>query len=151
MGDLALMAIGQEVCRLLLQVARLTSAIVNGGYLTEPRLVSALRTKEGIVTKQFSEGKRTRVLNSFTAAQIRYMMLGVVEYGTGKTASSGQLLLGGKSGTAETGRLLNDRPEQYSWFTGFVATGGSQKVITVFIEEPPGKCSGTFWRYRPRD
>ncbi len=137
LGDLALMAIGQGSVQVTpLQGARLTSAIVNGGYLTEPRLVSALQTQDGIVAKQFPEGRRTRVINSFTAAQIRYMMFGVVEYGTGKKASSDRLLLGGKSGTAETGRRLNGEPEQYSWFTGFLPLGDSQKVITVFIEEP---------------
>jgi len=136
LGDLALTAIGQgSVETTPLQIARLTAAIVNGGYLTEPRLVSALQTPEGIVTKRFPAGERRRVLNPLTAAQIRFMMLGVVEYGTGKAAYSDKIILGGKSGTAETERLLNGEPQQYSWFSGFLSGEDNNTVITVFIEE----------------
>ncbi len=136
LGDLALTAIGQgSVETTPLQIARLTAAIVNGGYLTEPRLVSALQTPEGIVTKRFTAGERKRVLNPLTAAQIRFMMLGVVEYGTGKAAYSDKIILGGKSGTAETERLLNGKPQQYSWFSGFLSGKDNNTVITVFIEE----------------
>lgn len=136
LGDLALTAIGQgRVEATPLQVACLTSAAVNGGYLIKPRLAGALQTQDGDEIKKFPAGEKTRVLSPLTAAQIRFMMLGVVEYGTGKGASNNKLLLGGKSGTAETGRLFNGKPQQYSWFSGFWAKGENKAVITVFVEE----------------
>jgi penicillin-binding protein 2 len=137
LGDLALAAIGQgSVETTPLQIARLTAAIANGGYLIEPRLARAMQTPEGTVVRGFPEGKKVRVLNPLTAAKIRLMMRGVVEYGTGKAAYGERLLLGGKSGTAETGRVLNGVPQHYSWFSGFWARGENKAVITVFIEKP---------------
>jgi peptidoglycan glycosyltransferase/penicillin-binding protein 2 len=137
LGDLALAAIGQgQVEATPLQVARLTSIIANGGYLVEPRLVKALHSRQGLPVKRFGSTSRARVLNPVTVSKLRYMMLGVVEYGTGEAASGSLLTLGGKTGTAETGRSLNGKPLTYSWFTGCVPLENSRAVITVFVEEP---------------
>ncbi len=137
LGDLALTAIGQgSVEATPLQIARLTSAIANGGRLIQPRLAKAMQTREGIVIKEFPEGKKERVLDPLTAAKIRLMMRGVVEYGTGKAAYSDKFLLGGKSGTAETGRIVDGVPQHYSWFSGYWARGENKAVITVFMEKP---------------
>ena len=72
-------------------------------------------------------------------------MLGTVEYGTGKLAFSDKIALGGKTGTAETGRLMNERPLNYSWFTGIVPLENSRAVVTVFVEEAlHGNASAVF-------
>ncbi|MDO9533973.1 MAG: penicillin-binding protein 2 [Bacillota bacterium] len=146
LGDLALAAIGQgSVETTPLQIARLTSVIANGGILVEPRLVKSIHSKQGLVVSRFGTGSAKRVLSPFTASKIRYMMLGVVEYGTGRSALSDLVVLGGKTGTAETGRRINDRPLLYSWFTGTVPLEESRAVITVFVEEPlRGNASETF-------
>lgn len=137
LGDLALTAIGQgSVETTPLQIACLTAAIINGGYLVKPGLVRALQTGGGVLAERFPEGEKIRVLRPLTAAKIRQMMHGVVEYGTGKAAYSGRFLLGGKSGTAETGRFQGGLPQHYSWFTGFWAKGEDKAVITVFVEKP---------------
>ncbi|RJX27986.1 MAG: hypothetical protein C4554_03065 [Dethiobacter sp.] len=146
LGDLALAAIGQgRVEATPLQVARLTAVAANGGYLVEPRLVKALQSRQGLQVKRFPPGTRKKILSPVTVSKLRYMMLGVVEYGTGQAAFSRVLLLGGKTGTAQTSRFLNGKPRTYSWFTGCVPLEESRAVITVFVEEPlQGNAAETF-------
>jgi penicillin-binding protein 2 len=146
LGDLALAAIGQgQVEATPLQVARLTAALANGGYLVEPRLVKAIQSRQGTVFTKFSPAAPRKVLKELTVNKLRYMMLGVVEYGTGKAAGGSTLILGGKTGTAETKRYVNGKPQVYSWFTGCVPLENCQAVVTVFIEEPlQGSAAETF-------
>jgi cell division protein FtsI/penicillin-binding protein 2 len=146
LGDLALAAIGQgRVEATPLQVARLTSVVANGGYLVEPRLVKALQSRQGLLVRKFHSGPKKKILNPVTVSKLRYMMLGVVEYGTGKAASSNVLVLGGKTGTAQTNRVINGQHLTYSWFTGCVPLEDSGAVITVFVEEPlKGNAAETF-------
>ncbi len=136
LGDLALMAIGQgKVEATPLQVARMTSVIANGGFLVEPRLVQAVRQVGTQEAEYFEPGNKVRVLDPLTARKLRFMMLGVTEYGTGSSAHSSDLFLGGKTGTAETGRHVDGRAEVYSWFTGLVPVDSSRAVVTIFCEE----------------
>lgn len=146
LGDFALLAIGQGKVEVTpLQVAKLTSVIANGGYLVEPLLIKSINTPEGLEIKKFYPLPPKRVLRSNTAAKLRYMMLGVVEYGTGSSIKSEGIVLGGKTGTAETGRKENGVPLVYSWFTGYLSLPNSQVVITVFIEKPRhGNAAGAF-------
>ena len=146
LGDLALTAIGQgQVETTPLQVARLTAAVANGGYLVKPRLVKAIQNRQGVVLTKYPSAIPQKVLKGLTANKLRYMMLGVVEYGTGKAAGDSTLILGGKTGTAETERYVQGKPELYSWFTGCVPLENSRAVVTVFIEEPlQGSAAETF-------
>lgn len=137
LGDLALAALGQgQVETTPLQVACLTAAIANGGYSVEPRLVKSIQNRQGLIFTKFSTAAPQKVLKTLTVNKLRFMMLGVVEYGTGKAAGSSTLILGGKTGTAETKRIVKGRPELYSWFTGCVPLEDCQAVVTVFVEEP---------------
>ncbi|NMB34929.1 MAG: penicillin-binding protein 2 [Firmicutes bacterium] len=135
-GDLALTAIGQgRVEASPLQVARLTAAVANGGLLVEPRLVQAIQTRQGLLLHRYPTVSPRRVLKVQTAAKLRHMMQGVVEYGTGCAAADDMLVLGGKTGTAETKRFLEGKPLVYAWFTGCVPLESSRAVVTVLIEE----------------
>ncbi len=135
-GDLALTAIGQgQVEATPLQIACLTAAVANGGSLVKPRLVKAIQTRQGLLLNKYSPVSPREVLKTLTVNKLRYMMLGVVEYGTGSTAACSTLTLGGKTGTAETKRYLQGKPLVYAWFTGCVPLENCQAVVTVLIEE----------------
>lgn len=146
LGDLALTAIGQgRVEATPLQVARLTAAVANGGFLVEPCLVRALQSVDGETIKRFDPAPRQRVINPLTARELRLMMSGVVEDGTGQAATSTFLHLGGKTGTAETGKQIDGQPLLYSWFTGLVPAENCRAVVTIFLEEPlQGSAAGIF-------
>ncbi len=147
-GDLALMALGQGLLEATpLQVARLTAVVANGGYLVEPRLVLELQDKMGKLSPlSIFPPSRKQVISPLTANRLRYMMMKVVDQGTGQRAQSGQNILGGKTGTAETGKEdPQGNPQLYSWFSGLLPLEESRAVITVFIEEPQGSsAAGVF-------
>ncbi|NLC11659.1 MAG: penicillin-binding protein 2, partial [Firmicutes bacterium] len=138
LGDLALTAIGQGKVEMTpLQVARLTGIIAGGGKELHPRLVQAITTRQGYEVRKFnSPRKRSQILSPSVVQQLKYMMLGVTSYGTGQDAFLEDFIAGGKTGTAETGRIVNGSEETYSWFTGIVPLDSPGVVITVFIEKP---------------
>ena len=138
LGDLALMALGQGAMEATpLQVARLTSIIAGGGSNVYPRLVQSINTRQGDELQRFPAPRLTdQLLSPSVVQQLKFMMMGVTTYGTGQEAFSENFPVGGKTGTAETGRMINGRDETYSWFTGIAPINSSpQVVITVFIEK----------------
>ncbi|MEW5921985.1 MAG: penicillin-binding protein 2 [Bacillota bacterium] len=139
-GELALIALGQGgVETTPLQVARLTAIAANGGYLVEPRLVKGFLEGERLSLGSFSPSFPRRAVSPLTASRLRYLMMKVVDQGTGKEARSEQVILGGKTGTAETGRANHDgAPLYYFWFSGLLPLEDCRAVVTVFIEEPRG-------------
>ena len=146
-GDLALMALGQGSLEATpLQVARLTAVVANGGYLVKPRLVLGLQDKGGRLSPStLFPSSPTRVISPLTANRLSFLMMNVVDQGTGKNAQSEQMILGGKTGTAETGKTdAQGNPQYYSWFSGLVPLVETRAVITIFMEEPQRNSAGVF-------
>jgi peptidoglycan glycosyltransferase len=83
-------AIGQgKVLATPLQMASVAQSIARNGVMTEPRVFPDDRAV------------RRRVLSSRIAHQLEQMMIGVVAYGTGTSASLAPVKVAGKTGTAE--------------------------------------------------
>lgn len=148
LGELALMALGQGNLEATpLQLARLTAIVANGGYLVEPRLVIGLRDEGGRMSPFRTFSSPNNVISPLAANQLRYLMLKVVDQGTGKKAQSEKMIIGGKTGTAETGQKdFRGNPQYYSWFSGIMPLQDSRAVITVFIEEPQGKSAAVVFK-----
>ncbi|MBV8080457.1 MAG: hypothetical protein JO186_08795 [Actinobacteria bacterium] len=102
--DVGRLAFGQE--RMLvtpLQMAMVAATIANGGAEMEPQLVKEVVSPSGHVV-QASQPHRLRYSTTpQTAADIRDMMVGVVQRGTGTAAQIPGITVAGKTGTAETG------------------------------------------------
>ncbi len=85
--SIAAISMGQEIGITPLQLAGLVSTMANDGVYVAPRIVAA--TTQPQSTPQmiaFHPVNERRVLSSFTAAEMRQMMQGVVLHGTGKKA-----------------------------------------------------------------
>ncbi len=149
LGELALMALGQGKLEATpLQLARLTAIVANGGYLVEPRLVMGLRDEGGRMSFDRTYTYPKNVISPLTANRLKYLMLKVVDQGTGKKAKSDKIITGGKTGTAETGyQDSRGNPQYYSWFSGIMPLQNSRAVITVFIEEPQGKSAAIVFKH----
>lgn len=129
----AFFAIGQGIAVTPIQLAVATSVIANGGYLVRPHVVKEIR--KGSRVKKISAASR-RVLSGKVARQIKEMMLGVVERGTGVKARLGWIKVAGKTGTAEK---LNGNGKRYTAsFVGFAPFERPELVIVVVIDEPRG-------------
>ena len=136
LGDVANLAIGQrDIYVTPVQVARLVSAVANGGYLVPGRVLAGVEDSRGRPTPLGQTDPPQRVLSLRTALLMQRMMAGVVRYGTGRVAAvpGGA---GGKTGTAQTGQLdAQGRPFSHAWFTGFAPLDGPRYVAVVFVEE----------------
>ena len=57
-----------------------------------------------------------------------------MEDGTGKIAKSEEILLAGKTATAETGWLIDGKRAVHSWFCGFFPYYKSKYTAVIFAE-----------------
>ncbi len=125
-------AIGQwEVAATPLQVAMISAAIANGGELMAPYSVERIRDAELEVVREGSPRRLRQAVSEETAAQLRDMMVGVVEDGSGKAARIPGVSVAGKTGTAQHGD--NSQPP-HAWFTAFAPADDPQVAVAVVVE-----------------
>ncbi len=118
-----------------LHVARVTAAVVNDGQVHPERLIYGTVTVNGETIVDHPNPPMT-LFSPTTAAQLRKMMIGVIEDMIGEAARPQTGGAGGKSGTAETGWLTDTGETMVqSWFTGFYPAVEPRYVITVVAED----------------
>ena len=135
----ASISMGQEVAVTALQLSRVAAVIANGGKLVAPHIVTSVRYPDGRVEKPQSP-EPARVISEETAAELRGMLQGVVEKGTGTTAAIPGFTVAGKTGTAQKAGPGGYQAGRYvPNFVGFVPAYNPRLVAVVVVEEPHGK------------
>jgi penicillin-binding protein A len=130
---LAKSAIGQQdVSATPLQMALVAAAIANDGVIMKPHVVSEIRNDQGEVIEQHRPEQWKRAVSPSVAAQVKEMMVGVVERGTGTAARIPGVQVGGKTGTAQTGLDTN-----HVWFISFAPANDPQIAVAVMLENIP--------------
>jgi penicillin-binding protein A len=135
--DAGRFAFGQE--RLLvtpLQMAMVAGAIANEGVVMEPHVIDRILSPKGSVVTRSRPEELQRAVKPETAAIVGEMMKDVVESGTGTAAQVPGAVVGGKTGTAETGVAGTNN----AWFIAF---GGEPReppklAIAVVLEQQNG-------------
>jgi cell division protein FtsI (penicillin-binding protein 3) len=141
------MAMGHEIMSTPLQVAMAYSAVANGGELLKPRVVKYLRDPEnGEIVESFPRQVVRRVVSGTSAAQVRELLKGVVEYGTASHLRSEWLEIAGKTGTAE--KVLADgsgydKGRNVASFVGMVPASNPRFVCLVVMDEPKQRFGGS--------
>jgi len=129
--------IGQGIAVTPLQIASVYATIANGGVRVAPRLVSGTVEHDGSIAP-VEPAARRRVIASFTAAQMRAMLVGVVEDGTGSRAQIPGYVVGGKTGTARV--PYADRPgysnDIVTTFVGIAPADAPRLVVLVSLDNP---------------
>jgi penicillin-binding protein 2 len=143
-GETLPVAIGQgAVLTTPLQLARSLAAVVNGGKLLKPRLVSKVIASDGRVLEQRGgEPQVSRVLEIEPAIfeYLKQSLLGVVEdkRGTGRRAAlpkESGIRVGGKTGTAQVvSRESGADFEDHAWFAGFAPAEKPEIVVVALVE-----------------
>jgi cell division protein FtsI (penicillin-binding protein 3) len=131
------MAMGYEIAVTPVQLATAYASIANGGELLQPALVKEIRDPDGHVLYRHARRVVRRVMTEHAAAEMRHMLLGVVENGTAVQADLANYQLGGKTGTPR--RTVNGRyaPMQYNPnFVGLFPGDAPQFVIVVKLDNP---------------
>jgi cell division protein FtsI (penicillin-binding protein 3) len=133
------MAMGYEIAVTPLQLATAYASIANGGELLQPAIVKEIRTPDGKVLYEHRRTVVRRVMPPAVAAQVRQMLLGVVQDGTAVKADLADYLLGGKTGTPR--RTVNGRYAPHAYtpnFVGLFPGNAPQFVIVVKLDNPQG-------------
>src|SRR5690606_13606752 len=131
-AQLATTSIGQYDTRVTpLQMAMVAGAFANDGVVMQPQLVQAVRTNDLSTVSELSPKELGQPLTAANAAQMRQMMVGVVEDGTGTAARIDGVEVGGKTGTAEWG----EGRTAHSWFVGYAQKDDQKIAVAVLVEE----------------
>ncbi len=137
-GDTINISIGQG--RLLvtpMQVARMMSAVANGGILWHPRLVQRVERADGTLAYTTSSKMTGNVeLSPAVWAFLKSALTGVVnEGGTGAAARLPGILVAGKTGTAQSvAKSDASRGQDHAWFASFAPANDPQVVVVVLAE-----------------
>ena len=143
--DLAASAIGQANAYTAIQMITAFSAVVNGGYLMEPQIVSKITNKDGKVVKKYEPKVVRQVVSEDTSADMRDMLEGVVVEGLGEPAAVEGYRVGGKTGTAEIAEGGSYAKNNYILsFIGFAPVDHPKYACMVIVDSPEsGGNSGT--------
>lgn len=130
--------IGQGVAVTPLQIAAAYAVFANDGVFVRPRLVRGVVDDEGTLLRG-PRSPRRRAVSARTAAQVRAMLVGVVEEGTGRHAKISGYAVGGKTGTARQPRK-SSRGYGRQLFTTFagIAPAERPRVVVVVALDNPG-------------
>ena len=135
---------GHEVAVNALQLAQAVSVVANGGLLVKPRIIKAVLDPSGQVVQKTSPQVVRRVVTRAVAAQMKEILRGVVEEGTGQMAAVPGFPAAGKTGTAQkiepTGGYSHSR--FMASFAGFVPADQPRLTVVVVVDEPRGTYYG---------
>ena len=123
-----------------LQLVRGIAAVVNGGYLLEPYLVSQVMDADGNVVLQQEPTVLRQVIKEETSKTMRELMQSVVEEGTAKNAQVAGFSIGGKTGTSEkidvfdaNGQRVQDKIVS---FVGVAPMDDPEYIVLVALDTP---------------
>lgn len=142
---LAQTSFGQRSARVTpLQAAMLSAAVANNGTLMQPYLVDSELRPNLSVLRTTQPTQLNQVLDPTLDQDLISMMEGVVTSpeGTGAPARIRSLepnvVIGGKTGTADVGATSASKVAPDAWFTGFAIVKGNPKIAVAVVIENGG-------------
>jgi peptidoglycan glycosyltransferase len=141
-GPLARASIGQGDNQATpLQMALVAAASAGDGTIMAPHVMKKITDNDGVTVKTFEPKVWKTAMSPQAAADIKGPMIAVVQRGSGKAAIIPNVVVGGKSGTAQLG--LNP-PSSHAWFVAWAAPAGggpATVAVAVFIRAQPGNAN----------
>ena len=137
--DLARIGFGQAVAVTPLQLASAVASCINGGYLYRPYVVEEILSQEGELAYRGGSYVKNTTISASTSENLKDILYGVVDEGSGKNAAVEGYKIGGKTGTAQKyadGAIAAGK--YISSFVGFTEINGSNIVCLFLVDEPQG-------------
>ncbi len=131
------MSMGQEIGVNGVQLISAASAVLNGGVMMKPILVTALEDSNSKTIRKFEIEPYATLFSKATADKMKNALRKVVAAGTGKKAAVEGYDILGKTGTAQksTGRAY-EAGRYFSSFLGFINEPHFKLSVLVVINEP---------------
>ncbi|HES60167.1 MAG TPA: PASTA domain-containing protein, partial [Caldithrix sp.] len=132
-------SIGYEISVTAMQLTAAYAAIINGGYLYRPYVISHFEDENNRVYDVRQPEMIRQIISKEVSDELKQFMLNVVDNGTGKKARIKNLQIGGKTGTA---RKMDKKRGTYSMsrynssFVGFAPFKEPKYLCTVIVDEP---------------
>ena len=125
-GNTLNMSVGQgDVQANLVQVSMMTSAVGNGGFKIRPHFL--------LENNDAKEWRQSLNISPTNLAALQKSLRSVFDIGTASTLNSQEIVMAGKSGTAQDPPRLN-----HAWFTVYAPYQNPEIVVTVFAENAGG-------------
>lgn len=133
-------AFGQTFKVTPIQLVRAISAVVNGGYVLEPYIVSEVLDADGNVAKSNQRKVLRQVISEQTSKTMRSLMESVVTEGTASNAQVVGYSIGGKTGTSEKIDVLDENGRQVEdkivSFVGVAPIDDPQYIVLIALDTP---------------
>lgn len=138
--ELATMSFGQSFNATPIQAITAFNALINGGNLMRPYVVSQVLDESGNVLSETTPELVRKVVSESTADTVRKMLQETMTEGTGKKAYIDGYAVGGKTGTAQQGdRSLGIHTLT---FIAYLPVEDPEISIMVTIHRPPEYIDG---------
>ena len=135
LADLANLSIGQgSLSGNALQVAAFSAIIANNGILNTINCADSVVDNVGQEKRKLKVSGSERIISEKTAGIIKNMMVKTNISGTGKTGFVEKSGSGGKTGSAQSGWVVNGERYQHGWYTGFFPADNPKFSMCVFVE-----------------
>ena len=123
-----------------MQLVRAVSAIVNGGYVLEPYIVSEVLDADGNTVERNEKTVLRQVISQQTSETMRDLMEQVVTEGTASAARTPGYRVGGKTGTSEKLDEYDENGQQVKdkivSFVGVAPIDNPKYVVLVALDTP---------------
>ncbi len=123
-----------------LQLVRAISAVVNGGYLMEPYIVSEVMDARGNTVLKQEPTVVRQVISQETSKTMCTLLESVVTEGTAKNASVAGFRIGGKTGTSEKIDVFDENGQRVLdkivSFVGVAPMEDPQYIVLVALDTP---------------
>lgn len=139
--ELASCSFGQSNRITPIQMVTAYAAVVNGGYLVKPYVVSKIVDSNGNIIKTAERTVKRQVISEETSAQMRQVLENVVSGNGGGNAYIKGYRIGGKSGTAQNQEKNLHLPADIyymSSYCGFAPADDPDVILLVVVDEPMG-------------
>lgn len=130
------MAVGYEWRLTPLQILTFYNAIANDGYVVKPYLVDQIQKNGKTITKFKPEISKRQICSDKSLKQVRQMLEGVIENGTGDHLYSKNYKFAGKTGTAQIVKSGRYEKVYQASFAGYFPAENPKYSCIVVINSP---------------
>lgn len=138
--ELATSSFGQTFNCTTIQMATAFSALINGGNLVKPYVVSQIVEADGSVVMEQSTEVVRKVISQKTSDYVRTALKATVDHGTGKKIAIPGYSIGCKTGTAEQGK--RDKKSWTLTHMAYFPAENPQYLVFSVIHLPEGYADG---------